>query len=41
MAVLLTKFGGTIYDAQAVSKSYPGFFETLKNLGIDVEIIDE
>ena len=41
MAVLLTKFGGTIDDAQAVSKSYPGFFETLKNLGIDVEIIDE
>ena len=36
MALLLTLFGGEITDAQAVSKSYPDFFEVIKNLGIDV-----
>ncbi len=41
MAVLLSKFGGVIDGAQAVNKSYPGFFETVKSLGLDVEIIDE
>lgn len=41
MAVLLSKFGGIIDGAQAVNKSYPGFFDTVRALGLDVEIINE
>lgn len=41
MAVLLSKFGGVIDGAQAVNKSYPGFFDTVKKLGIDLEIIND
>lgn len=41
MAVLLTRFGGIIDGAQAVRKSYPGFFETIAALGVDLEIINE
>ncbi len=36
LAVLLTKVGGTITGAEAVNKSYPEFFETLRGLGIEV-----
>ena len=36
MAVLLTLTGGDIKGAEAVSKSYPDFFEKLKNLGVEV-----
>jgi 3-phosphoshikimate 1-carboxyvinyltransferase len=36
MAVLCTKLGGCITDAQAVSKSMPDFFEKLSSLGIEV-----
>ncbi len=35
-AVLLTMTGGEIRGAEAVSKSYPAFFEHLKILGIEV-----
>lgn len=38
MAVLLSKLGGTIEGAEAVSKSWPGFFERIRTLGIEVEI---
>lgn len=36
LAVLLTLTGGSIAGAQAVSKSFPDFFERLKALGIEV-----
>ena len=38
LAVLCTKLGGVINGAQAVNKSFPGFFEKLGSLGIEVEI---
>ena len=36
LAVLLTLTGGTIEGAQAVSKSFPDFFDKLRGLGVDV-----
>jgi len=38
MSLILSKIGGTIDDAQAVRKSYPGFFEDIKRLGAKVEV---
>jgi len=38
MSLILSKIGGTIDDAQAVRKSYPGFFENIKQLGAKVEV---
>ena len=35
LAVLLTKFGGTLRGAEAVDKSWPEFFRVLRKLGID------
>jgi len=40
LSVLCTLVGGTINGAEAVSKSYPDFFEMLKSLGIGIEIYD-
>ena len=37
LSLLLTLTGGTIDDAQAVRKSYPGFFDDIKTLGIATE----
>ena len=37
LAVLLTRFGGRINGAQAVSKSMPQFFTMLNSLGIETE----
>lgn len=37
LAVLCTMYGGTVCGAEAVSKSWPDFFEVLKELGISVE----
>ena len=37
LAVLLLLTGGTIAGAQAVRKSFPDFFEKLRELGIEVE----
>ena len=37
LAVLLTLTGGEIEGAQAVRKSFPDFFERLKQLGIEVQ----
>ena len=39
MSLILSQIGGTIDEAQAVKKSYPGFFEDIKRLGAKVEII--
>lgn len=38
LAVLATQTGGIINGAEAVSKSYPDFFETLKKLNIGVTL---
>ena len=35
LAVLLTKYGGTLRGAEAVDKSWPEFFRVLRKLGID------
>ena len=40
IAVLCTLYGGEILGAEAVSKSFPDFFEKLANLGIEVEKLD-
>lgn len=37
LSVLLTLTGGELRGAGAVNKSYPGFFEDLEKLGIEVE----
>ena len=36
LSLLLSKTGGKIDEAEAVRKSYPGFFEDIKKLGIEV-----
>ena len=38
MSLILSRIGGEIGDAQAVRKSYPGFFEDIKRLGAKVEV---
>lgn len=38
MSVILSKTGGTIVGAEAIQKSYPGFFEDIKHLGAKVEL---
>lgn len=40
LATLCTITGGIIDDCMAVKKSYPGYYETIRNLGIHVEIED-
>ncbi|MBR2730627.1 MAG: 3-phosphoshikimate 1-carboxyvinyltransferase [Clostridia bacterium] len=37
LAVLACRFGGLLRGAQAVEKSYPGFFDDLKTLQIELE----
>lgn len=39
LAVLSSVFSGEIEGAEAVSKSFPKFFEAIKNLGIRVELL--
>ncbi|MBQ1229049.1 MAG: 3-phosphoshikimate 1-carboxyvinyltransferase, partial [Firmicutes bacterium] len=36
-AVLMTITGGTIEGAEAVSKSFPDFFDKLREIGIEVK----
>ena len=36
LATMLTVTGGIITDAHAVKKSFPGYFDVIKSLGIDV-----
>lgn len=40
LCLLLSKTGGSIEGAEAVKKSYPDFFEVIKNLGIGMEKYD-
>ena len=35
-AIALTKLGGTIHGCEAITKSYPSFFEDLQSVGIEV-----
>lgn len=39
LAVLCARTGGSIEGAECVRKSYPGFFDDMKKLGIGVELI--
>jgi 3-phosphoshikimate 1-carboxyvinyltransferase len=36
MSVILSKIGGTIEGAEAIRKSYPGFFDDIRKLGAEV-----
>ena len=38
LAVLATKWGGVIDDAQAVAKSYPDFFRDMDALGVKLRL---
>ena len=38
LALLCARFGGEIEGAGAVNKSYPGFFETLRTLGVNITV---
>lgn len=40
LTVLSSVYGGTLEGAQAVSKSYPDFFDKVKTLGLETEIYD-
>ena len=41
LSVILTVTGGAVNGCEAVSKTYPGFFEAISSLGADVKIIKE
>lgn len=38
MSVVLSRIGGSIDGAQAIKKSYPGFFDDIKKLGAEVTL---
>ncbi len=38
LSVILSKTGGAINGAQAIRKSYPGFFEAIQQLGAEVDV---
>ena len=40
LCVILTLYGGEIEGCEAVSKSYPNFFEDLGKIGIGYEVIE-
>ena len=40
LSLILSKIGGSIEGAEAIRKSYPGFFEDIKNMGSEVQIHD-
>ena len=40
LSLLLSRVGGTIEGAQAVSKSFPHFFDCIRSLGVEVELYD-
>lgn len=39
MSLVCSKVGGTLFGAQCVNKSYPRYFDDIKSLGIECEII--
>ena len=38
LSLILSKYGGTIDGAEAVRKSYPSFFDDIKNLRAEVKL---
>lgn len=38
LAILCSKVGGTLENAQCINKSYPEFFDDIKTLGIQIDI---
>lgn len=40
LSVLASVYGGMIHGTEAVSKSFPTFFDTIKQLGIEVEDVE-
>ncbi|MBR6903074.1 MAG: 3-phosphoshikimate 1-carboxyvinyltransferase [Clostridia bacterium] len=40
LSLILSRYGGRLNGAEAVSKSYPSFFRDIKKLGIEVSIND-
>ena len=40
LSLLLSRVGGRIEGAQAVSKSFPHFFDCIRSLGVEVELYD-
>jgi 3-phosphoshikimate 1-carboxyvinyltransferase len=38
LSLILSKYGGTIDGAEAITKSYPSFFEDIKGLGAEVSM---
>ena len=38
LSVILSQTGGAIAGAEAVRKSYPGFFSDIRRLGAEVEL---
>ena len=41
LSLLLSRVGGEIREAQAVSKSFPDFFDRIRALGIEVETYED
>lgn len=41
LAVICSKVGGTLENAQCVNKSYPEFFDNIKTLGIEIKVKGE
>ena len=41
LSLLLSRVGGTIEGAQAVSKSFPHFFDCIRSLGVEVELHED
>lgn len=41
LSVLLSKFGGVIDGIQAVSKSFPNFFEKIASVGVEVNLYED
>lgn len=39
MSVILSKIGGSMKGAEAIKKSYPGFFDDIKRLGAEAELL--
>ena len=39
LSLLLSRTGGTLFGAGSVDKSFPGFFEEIKKLGVNCEVI--
>ena len=39
LSLLLSRTGGELTGAEAVNKSWPGYFDAVRTLGIEVEVI--